>query len=608
MGKTNRKTRSAKSGNPKRFTPSTVEFRYDHLHFLDIRLMTILPHSTPHDIHCTLNHVWFTKDSEYDISFGAYPYDLHRGEWRKLPYIALSYCWGSHTARRQIFVDGKAFNVTRNLFSALQAIVTSHNISPWYWIDAICINQQNVREKNEQVQKMRDIYASATLVFAWLGTAAQASVFTVASRDPWLNNGSMQEVRDGLDNGWKQDARGQHFSAFDSMRSWKGGQVKWHRGEPRLPLNSEVAQVAIDRLLKNRYFQRTWIIPEFINAPRIAILGGDYACSSEYLHSCCSSQRSMGAGHNNALQLLQMRHGSYDDKGDRADNGKYRTLDNFDRACRILETAFRAKCADRRDGVFAMAGLLEDIVEVNYQLTPTEVLVITLERLDHKLASKFTTARLETVPRMRELFRKILGILARGLLAEDRPIYPDKVEGCFMGEWLRARTNWDCSQLPAGFHLPSGRQITCDGPIWKYLLQTDVYGVQSDQEPSADDTTSFSDPAEQFLQPSPQSNIEKILEQALDDADHRLTAVDQADQQLQYLELDYYDQRKTRAMQSAEQKALEISDSEFEAAYKEMFAKAEDERSAALRAQRAAGQNHWRRKFDRECFPDIIYE
>jgi hypothetical protein len=37
------------------------------------------------------------------------------------------------------------------------------------WIDAVCINQQDLRERSQQVSIMRDIYRSARDVVVWLG-------------------------------------------------------------------------------------------------------------------------------------------------------------------------------------------------------------------------------------------------------------------------------------------------------------------------------------------------------------------------------------------------------------------------------------------------------
>jgi hypothetical protein len=46
------------------------------------------------------------------------------------------------------------------------------------WIDAVCINQQDVTERSEQVKMMREIYERATEVIVWLGEQPVASVTT----------------------------------------------------------------------------------------------------------------------------------------------------------------------------------------------------------------------------------------------------------------------------------------------------------------------------------------------------------------------------------------------------------------------------------------------
>ena len=39
----------------------------------------------------------------------------------------------------------------------------------YIWIDAICINQTDVGERNQQVQAINTIFSNATVVTAWLG-------------------------------------------------------------------------------------------------------------------------------------------------------------------------------------------------------------------------------------------------------------------------------------------------------------------------------------------------------------------------------------------------------------------------------------------------------
>jgi hypothetical protein len=43
-----------------------------------------------------------------------------------------------------------------------------------FWIDAICINQQDDDERAIHTRKMNIVYRSAKLVFVWLGKAENA--------------------------------------------------------------------------------------------------------------------------------------------------------------------------------------------------------------------------------------------------------------------------------------------------------------------------------------------------------------------------------------------------------------------------------------------------
>jgi heterokaryon incompatibility protein (HET) len=47
--------------------------------------------------------------------------------------------------------------------------VRSFNWTDLFWVDAICINQEDSRERSQQVKLMAAIYRSALSVCAWLG-------------------------------------------------------------------------------------------------------------------------------------------------------------------------------------------------------------------------------------------------------------------------------------------------------------------------------------------------------------------------------------------------------------------------------------------------------
>jgi hypothetical protein len=81
-------------------------------------------------------------------------------------YKCLSYTWGEPTENHAIMMNDRKLNVRENLYKFLELSVGSNET---FWIDALCINQQDVVEKGHQVQKMGSIYTMATEVLVWLG-------------------------------------------------------------------------------------------------------------------------------------------------------------------------------------------------------------------------------------------------------------------------------------------------------------------------------------------------------------------------------------------------------------------------------------------------------
>ncbi|KAK3370653.1 heterokaryon incompatibility protein-domain-containing protein [Podospora didyma] len=98
---------------------------------------------------------------------------------RKPTFEALSYVWGDSTVRRPITVDFDILPVTTNLEEALRALRRLLE-SRTLWVDAICINQDDVGEKNTQVPLMGKIYSDATRVVAWLGPSNPAIELAVS--------------------------------------------------------------------------------------------------------------------------------------------------------------------------------------------------------------------------------------------------------------------------------------------------------------------------------------------------------------------------------------------------------------------------------------------
>src|SRR6266480_5083928 len=135
-------------------------YHFESLHGAakQIRLLTLIPAAFGSEVCIMLERIELG---------GANPPD----------YEALSYVWGSTLAPDSVQIllskkqgqDGaRILNVTKNLSSALQHL--RYETRPRVmWIDAICIDQSNLKERSYQVALMSDIYQLAQRVVVWLG-------------------------------------------------------------------------------------------------------------------------------------------------------------------------------------------------------------------------------------------------------------------------------------------------------------------------------------------------------------------------------------------------------------------------------------------------------
>jgi hypothetical protein len=86
----------------------------------------------------------------------------------------LSYMWGSADVSQHITINERRFPVRQNLFDALLRL-RYPEIPRDLWIDAICIDQENRKEKGQQVAQMSSVYGMAKRVLVWLGLATDAT-------------------------------------------------------------------------------------------------------------------------------------------------------------------------------------------------------------------------------------------------------------------------------------------------------------------------------------------------------------------------------------------------------------------------------------------------
>lgn len=88
-------------------------------------------------------------------------------------YECLSYCWGSATDIANISCNGQTLAITQNLHAFLLQLWRNRQsgTSPsiYIWADAICINQADIPERNQQVSIMHKIFQHCSRVHVWLG-------------------------------------------------------------------------------------------------------------------------------------------------------------------------------------------------------------------------------------------------------------------------------------------------------------------------------------------------------------------------------------------------------------------------------------------------------
>lgn len=83
-------------------------------------------------------------------------------------YNALSYAWGSTSLTEHVSCNDADLTITANLRAALWQYRESGD-SQLLWVDAVCINQNDLQEKTVQVRKMKTIYENAERVIIWIG-------------------------------------------------------------------------------------------------------------------------------------------------------------------------------------------------------------------------------------------------------------------------------------------------------------------------------------------------------------------------------------------------------------------------------------------------------
>ena len=223
--------------------PSPSDYQYTPLNddLKEIRLLTLHEGDFKADIHISIDTVLLTPDNPPT-------------------YEALSYVWGSLENPIDIHVGVQTLAVTQNLAGALPYL--RYRDKPRVlWIDAICVNQQDLKERSRQVRRMADLYRLADRVVVWLGPGNKDSSYGVRLLDELSSKFTVDWVR-----GTTEPAS-------------NGADKHWADRNEELPY-SDRELCAIYSLIECPWFERLWVWQEIWLAKPNAIM----MCGYDTIH------------------------------------------------------------------------------------------------------------------------------------------------------------------------------------------------------------------------------------------------------------------------------------------------------------------------------------
>lgn len=266
------------------------------------------------------------------------------------PYHAISYTWGPEQPIEQIILNNKTTMIRKNCADALRQIL-HFNPSRYYWMDALSIAQSNNEEKSHQVAKMAQIYGHSAHVLACLGNYDDDADYALHL---------LRQFKDRKDS----------VDYFDLLRS-------------------ERFVHALGALAKRPYFERVWVVQEFVLGREVTMYSGIQQLAVKNDHTGLVSAQIFAFGAegkianvNQALrtqkmlQFFRLRRNFWE-----SDDATWKaSLDTLSPIYAGL------KCHDPRDFVYGMLGLTDwgstACLEPNYDKSKYDLAAECLVKLD----------------------------------------------------------------------------------------------------------------------------------------------------------------------------------------------------------------------------------
>lgn len=261
-------------------------------------------------------------------------------------YEALSYVWGDPTVTLPIRVDGLDFQVTTNLEAALRHLRYRDGRNRTLWVDAICINQDDIEERSGQVQQMGDIYGKAQEVVVWLGPKDERlakAIDQILELGPASHLSSMPKYQRCDHN--RYNNQGHVEQVFDPLRGF----------------------------IDSAWFHRLWVIQEIALAGTArlhcgdrSMAWGDFSMFTAWLRrhtDCCTAQLPPSDSH--TMTICRLRTEKLDMiRSHFAAHGP--TLD----LSLVSDMLRNQHCTDNRDRVYGFLGLIDKpVIRADYGIS-----------------------------------------------------------------------------------------------------------------------------------------------------------------------------------------------------------------------------------------------
>ena len=168
------------------------------------------------------------------------------------PYHALSYAAGDLKKKVRFSCDGRIFFIGFSLWQALVRLADLGLPCP-IWVDALCINQRDSKERTRQIQQMAEVYRQAQRVWIWLGEARRYTLPAITEMPRLVRVLSSNDSSSVFQRDYDH-----YFDGSDMPK-------------PKLFVWEEIADL-IDR----PYFRRLWVLQEAVLARKKTFLCGPH--------------------------------------------------------------------------------------------------------------------------------------------------------------------------------------------------------------------------------------------------------------------------------------------------------------------------------------------